>query len=312
MSVKRGYIKFPRSIFGSRQWRTKRVFSEFEAAAYLCVKAAYVDGLEVCVEGKTITLQRGQLITSIRNLAEDWGWSKSSVQRLLAKMSAKVRDNSWDNSWDNLWDNLRIKVEPLQRTRFSLVTICNYDKYDCDDSGCTIPTTTTPTPGVGTTCGTTCGTSNIKDIEIKDITSTHTSNILSRYKNACACADMREQAYATCKELHELGYFDSPEAKMEGAAFWLVTYIYRNFHLLQFKMDKPLTTREAEFIIRDFGSRKDDTDDMARVLDAMNNSKGLHKRNRSVYHTLRKWLQQDTIRKKRLEDEQARIYKPIR
>ena len=123
---------------------------------------------------------------------------------------------------------------------------------------------------------------------------------------------MREQAYATCKELHELGYFSTPEAKAESAAFWLITYIYRNFRLLQFKMDKPLITREAEFIIRDFGSRKDDLDDMARVLDAMNNSKGLHKRNRSVYHTLRKWLQQDNIRKKRLEDEQARIYKPIR
>ncbi len=310
MSVKRGYIKFPRSIFGSRQWRTKRVFSEFEAAAYLCVKAAYVDGLEVCVEGKTITLQRGQLITSIRNLAEDWGWSKSSVQRLLAKMSAKVRDNSWDNSWDNLWDNLRIKVEPLQRTRFSLVTICNYDKYDCDDSGCTIPTTTTSAPDVGTTCGTTCGTSNIKDIEIKDITSTHTSNILSRYKNACACADTREQAYALCKELHELGYFDTPEAKEESAAFWLITYIYRNFHLLQFNMDKPLITREAELIIKECGSKAEDLDDMARVLDAMNNRKGLQKRNRSVYHTLRKWLQQDNIRKKRIEDEQAKIYKP--
>ena len=88
--------------------------------------------------------------------------------------------------------------------------------------------------------------------------------------------------------------------------------MFKDESVLQFKMDKPLITREAEFIIRDFGSRKDDLDDMARVLDAMNNSKGLHKRKRSVYHTLRKWLQQDNIRKKRLEDEQARIYKPIR
>ena len=310
MSVKRGYIKFPRSIFGSRQWRTKRVFSEFEAAAYLCVKAAYVDGLEVCVEGKTIALQRGQLITSIRNLAEDWGWSKSSVQRLLAKMSAKVRDNSWDNSWDNLWDNLRIKVEPLQRTRFSLVTICNYDKYDCDDNGCTIPTTTTSTPGVGTTCGTTCGTSDIKDIEIKDITSTHTSNILSRYKNACACVDTREQARALFSQLLELGFFDSKEYSRQSDAFKLLSHIWRNYPEMQMHMDSPMIASEAVLFVQKFGFSPDTQQDVARVLFDMNNTKGLAKRNRSVYHTLRKWLRQDKIRKKRIEDEQAKIYKP--
>ena len=123
---------------------------------------------------------------------------------------------------------------------------------------------------------------------------------------------MREQAFELCKELHKLGYFDTPEAKEENLAFWIITYIYRNIHLLQFAMDKPLVTREAELVIRTFGSRKEDIDDIVRVLEAMNNAKGLQKRNRSVYHTLRKWLQQDTIRKKRLEDEQARIYKPIR
>ena len=123
---------------------------------------------------------------------------------------------------------------------------------------------------------------------------------------------MCEQALAACKELHKLGYFTSAAANSESAAFWLITYIYRNFHQLQFKMDKPLVTREAELIIREFGEALADLNDMARVLDAMANSKGLHKRNRSVYHTLRKWLHQDLIRKKRIEDEQSKIYKPTR
>ena len=305
MAIRKGYIKFPRSIFSSKQWRKERTYSEFEVVAYLYAKAAFVDGLEVNVEGKLFRLQRGQLITSIRNLAEDWHWSKSGVQRLLSDINNKSRDNLWDNFSDNLWDNLQIKIESLPKTRYTLITICNYDNYDVAGSVCDNSQTVTFGDDVGTTCGTTCGTSNNKEVITGD-TSTHTKDILAKYKQSCASADMRQQAFESCKELSRLGYFGSREAKAESDAFWLITYIYRNFSSLQFKMERPLITREAELVIQSFGSTPNDLDDMARVLDAMANRKGLHNHNRSVYYTLCKWLREDSIRKKRLEDEKAR------
>ena len=308
MATRKGYIKFPRSIFGSKQWRKERVFSEFEAAAYLCAKAAFVDGLEVNVEGRTFRLQRGQLITSIRNLAQDWGWSKSGVQRLLSEMQNK----SWDNIWDNIWDNLQIKIEPLQKTRYTLITICNYDNYECDDTGCYMPQPTAANGDVGTTCGTTCGTSNNNDIRNNEITSTHTSNILTQYKQACACADMREQARELCEQLYSIGFFQTPEYHQQTDAFKLLTHIWLNYPEMQRHFDSPMIASEAIQFVNKFGFSVETQDDVARVLLAMNNTKGLHKRNRSVYHTLRKWLQQDKIRIKRIEDEQARIYQPRR
>lgn len=38
------------------------------------------------IGGKVITLDRGQLCVSVRHLAKQWGWSKSSVDRFLAEL----------------------------------------------------------------------------------------------------------------------------------------------------------------------------------------------------------------------------------
>ena len=164
----------------------------------------------------------------------------------------------------------------------------------------------------GTTCGTTCGTSNNNDIRIKEITSTHTSNILSRYKTACASADTREDARALCCELIESGWFQTHEYTEQTDAFKLLTHIWIYYPEMQIHMDSPMIASEAVQFVSRFGFSVDTQNDVARVLQAMNNTKGLSKRNRSVYHTLRKWLQQDNIRKKRIEDEKSKIYQPRR
>lgn len=63
------------------------------------------------VGGKVITLQRGQLCASVRQLAEAWGMSKSAVERFVA----------------------RLKTETMVETEAGqgrlVITICNYNKY---------------------------------------------------------------------------------------------------------------------------------------------------------------------------------------
>ena len=63
------------------------------------------------IGGKMVTLDRGQVCVSIRTLADEWGWSKSSVDRFVT----------------------RLKTETMIVTEAGhgrlVITICNYDKY---------------------------------------------------------------------------------------------------------------------------------------------------------------------------------------
>lgn len=63
------------------------------------------------VNGKVITVERGQLSVSIRHLAEAWGWSKSTTERFLTRLKTETM------------------IETEAGTGRLLITICNYDKY---------------------------------------------------------------------------------------------------------------------------------------------------------------------------------------
>lgn len=63
------------------------------------------------VNGKTITLRRGQLCVSIRQLAAEWGWSKSAVDRFISRLETETM----------------VKREAGHGKL--VLTICNYDKY---------------------------------------------------------------------------------------------------------------------------------------------------------------------------------------
>lgn len=75
------------------------------------------------IGGSTITLQRGQICVSVRQLAEAWGWSKSAVDRFLTRLQTETM----------------IVCEAGQGR--TIITICNYAKYqdqeerDRDSSG---------------------------------------------------------------------------------------------------------------------------------------------------------------------------------
>lgn len=63
------------------------------------------------VGGKIITLKRGQLCVSLRQLASEWGWSKSTVDRFVTRLETET-----------------MVTREAGQGRMVL-TICNYDKY---------------------------------------------------------------------------------------------------------------------------------------------------------------------------------------
>lgn len=63
------------------------------------------------INGKMVTLDRGQVCVSIRTLADEWGWSKSSVDRFITRLKTETM----------------IETEAGQGRL--IITICNYSKY---------------------------------------------------------------------------------------------------------------------------------------------------------------------------------------
>ena len=63
------------------------------------------------IAGKTVTLERGQICVSIRQLGDEWGWSKSKVDRFLTRLETETM------------------IERKAGQGRCIITICNYEKY---------------------------------------------------------------------------------------------------------------------------------------------------------------------------------------
>ncbi len=127
-----GYYKMRRG------WMDSPDFGPVSKKAPLCERAAWIWLIEHAAwkpqkcrfGGAEIELQRGQLIASFRYLATAWGWDKERVRRFL-----KVRQQR---------DSMDRKSTTPGETAGSLITICNYEKYQGDpDRGETASETAT-------------------------------------------------------------------------------------------------------------------------------------------------------------------------
>jgi hypothetical protein len=69
------------------------------------------EGHQTEINGKIVTLRRGQLTYAVRFLADKWGWSKSAVDRFLTRLKTEAM------------------IETDTGTGQLIITICNYEKY---------------------------------------------------------------------------------------------------------------------------------------------------------------------------------------
>lgn len=76
------------------------------------------------VQGRTITLERGQFCCSVRDMATAWGWPKSNVDRFLTRLKTETM------------------IETHTGTGRLIITICNYAKYQDVKSDTGTPTGT--------------------------------------------------------------------------------------------------------------------------------------------------------------------------
>ncbi len=109
-----GWIKIHRKIMNS-DWYFKEKFTKTQAWIDLLLQAE-VKPKTIYIRGQRVDLQRGQISTSIRELAARWKWSPNTVRKFLA-------DTLADTAIDTRTDTLN-----------TIITICNFDKYQTNQN----------------------------------------------------------------------------------------------------------------------------------------------------------------------------------
>jgi hypothetical protein len=124
MGEKAGYIALYRAIFNHPLFKDDKPFNRGWAWVYLIADAAW--RTEQRRVGRIpIILERGQTAASQRVLAKAWGWHPAKVQRFLGtlKRDGMIRTMVPDAIADATSDALR-------RSRVTVITICNYSKFN--------------------------------------------------------------------------------------------------------------------------------------------------------------------------------------
>ena len=105
-----GYIKLHRKIWDTAILADDERFSRMSAWIWILTHVNYKDA-SVMIKGNVYKIKRGQMMVSIRFLAETWHWNTRTVMRYLRALETD---------------------KMVTRTRTScatLLTVCNYSKY---------------------------------------------------------------------------------------------------------------------------------------------------------------------------------------
>lgn len=107
--IERGYICLNRGALHHEFFR-RTEHSEFEAWVWLLTEASWKPRSRR-VGDFFVELQRGQLVASVRHLATIWKWSVGKVQRFIGRLKFETM------------------IDVRNDTGISVITICNYEKY---------------------------------------------------------------------------------------------------------------------------------------------------------------------------------------
>lgn len=105
-----GWISLYRQIKESWIWKDKEPFDKRSAWIDLLLTVNYKDQ-KIPFENGFIEIEKGQTLTSIKQLAEKWKWSRHKVSDFLDRLEQ---------------DTMIVQVRDTRKT---LISIVNYSKY---------------------------------------------------------------------------------------------------------------------------------------------------------------------------------------
>ena len=110
MNKKKGWVSVDRKIKDHFIWEPNRARTKTEAWLDLLLRANHQDK-DWVVNDKVIQIKRGEVVTSMKQLASDWKWSRQKVKRFLTLIAS--------------CDMIVMKVNQSM----SRLSICNYETY---------------------------------------------------------------------------------------------------------------------------------------------------------------------------------------
>jgi hypothetical protein len=120
-----GYFAVSRGIFEHPLLQSSKAFSAREALLWLISAAAWKPKGRRNKFG-TIHNKRGQISVTRRELAREWNWSKSRVDRFLVKLAA---DSTIILATAFNGPEIGPQTEPIIGYPRTMITLCNYDKF---------------------------------------------------------------------------------------------------------------------------------------------------------------------------------------
>lgn len=117
-----GYVRAQRDRFQHALFAGEK-FCRGYAWDWMVARAAWKPE-NVSIEGRTVTIERGQFSHSFRFMAEAFGWSLGATQRFIRRLETDTM------------------IKTRSDTGRLVITICNYDKYQVGPTGCDTPADT--------------------------------------------------------------------------------------------------------------------------------------------------------------------------
>lgn len=114
MTNKQGWIQLHRTLQDNPIWSCEP-FTKGQAWVDLLMLANHKDGY-ILIDGQRIDIKRGQLGWSALNLSKRWKWSRGKTTRYLKMLN----------------NDFQIELKPNNRN--TIITICNYNKYQSRDT----------------------------------------------------------------------------------------------------------------------------------------------------------------------------------
>ncbi len=114
----KGWIALHRNIREHWVYQEKRVFSKYEAWLDLLMDANHQNN-KFLFDGQLIEVNRGEFITSVRQLCERWGWSNTKVNRFLEMLEH---------------DQMLIRKSDSKKTAISIVNYDFYQRYESKET----------------------------------------------------------------------------------------------------------------------------------------------------------------------------------
>ena len=126
----KGWVKLWREQF-SHEVSERKPWCDGYAWSYLYSQANYKPGV-VNFRNQYIPVERGQFITSVLKLSKIFGWSRKTNE-LVPNFPPKSGYDDWKSGTN--WDQKGTRKGYNRRdNRFTMITICNYEKFQSTEN----------------------------------------------------------------------------------------------------------------------------------------------------------------------------------